>query len=240
MRIRQAALLAAASAAAASCSTLRIPGEERAILRNVAGEYYTLGDGYMEVKNYRKAAECYRLAMRSDDVRDAAFYKLARSYALAQEWDSALSCYGELLARDPSNASLRASEAYVRAMSGDVGGAIPLYEKLAGENPHEEYVQENFTALLLFAGRGEEARAQYLRLKESFPDNARLAEFSKRLAELVPGFSEPGAEGDGNPSDGKSAEGNPPDDKKPPAGKKPPADKKPAVGNPPAGKKTAK
>ncbi len=129
-----------------SCSSFRIPEEEKVILKNIATEYYTLGDGYLEVKNYKKAAECYKLAMRNENLKTAAFYKLARSYALAQDWTLALSCYEELLKKDEKNFSLRSSVAYIKAMSGETDEAILLFGKLIEENPNDEQTQENLVS----------------------------------------------------------------------------------------------
>ena len=180
-----------------SCeSTFRIPGEERTILKNIAVEYYNIAEGYVGIKNYSKAAEYYKLAMRDPEIYQQSYYKLARAYALAQDWDSAKACYDLMLEKDPENMNLKLSVAYITAMRGESDEAIEMFKKLNEENPHVQTVLENYIALLLFVGRAEDAEPLYFSLKEKFPDSSKIKDFSKQLSESIDNFVD---------SDGKSS-----------------------------------
>lgn len=173
-----------------SCAStgLRIPGEEKIILKNLATEYYTVAEGYLEIKNYTKAAEYYKLAMRNEDLYLTAYYKLARSYALAKNWDEAVKTYNELLERDGDNTLLKTSLAYITAMRGDVDDAIVQYRDLLKENPYDENLLESFVSLLINVGRGEDSEESFFVLKEKFPDNKQLSTFAQQLADIVDNF----------------------------------------------------
>ena len=173
-----------------SCASngLRVPGESRIILKNLAVEYYTVADGYFEIKNYAKAAEYYKLAMRNKDLYLTAYYKLARSYALAKNWDVAIETYTGLLKLDPENTMVKTSIAYITAMRGETDDAILQYRALIEENPYDENLLESFVALLINAGRGEDAELPFFTLKEKFPDNKQITSFAQQLSDLVDNF----------------------------------------------------
>ncbi len=172
-----------------SCqSTFRIPEEERTILENIAAEYYNIAEGYVGVKNYSKAAEYYKLAMRDPEVYQQAYYKLARAYALAQNWEAAQTCYDEMLAKDPDNMNLQLSVAYITAMRGQSDEAIEMFKKLNEENPYVQSVLENYITLLLFVGRAEDAEPLYFSLKQKFPDSSKIKDFAQQLSEAIDNF----------------------------------------------------
>lgn len=175
----------------ASCASdsLKIPGESKIILKNLATEYYTLADGYLEIKNYTKAAEFYKLAMRNEDLYLTAYYKLARSYALAKDWENAEKTYKDLLERDSENTLLKISLAYITAMKGEIDEGILMYKDLIKENPYDENLLESYVSLLINVGRGEDAEESFFVLKEKFPDNKQISTFSQQLAEIVDNFN---------------------------------------------------
>lgn len=169
-------------------SSLRVPGETKIILKNLASEYYNIAEGYMEIKNYTKAAEYYKLAMRNEDLFLAANYKLARCYVFAKDWDNAVKNYKFLLELDKDNTLLLASLAYISAMRGDVDDSIMQYKALIEKNPYDENLLESYVTLLINVGRGEDAEASFFVLKEKFPDNKQIANFAQQLNEIVDNF----------------------------------------------------
>ncbi|WP_407427530.1 tetratricopeptide repeat protein [Treponema sp.] len=167
---------------------MRIPGESRIILKNLAVEYYTVAEGYLEIKNYTKAAEYYKLAMRNKDLYLTSYYKLARCYALSKDWKNAAESYEYLLSLDPDNVMLKTSLAYITAMNGNIDDAILKYRKLLEDNPFDESILENYVALLINVGRGEDAEESFFVLKEKFPDNKQITGFAQKLSEIVDNF----------------------------------------------------
>ena len=176
------ALLAGGCAASGG---MLVPGQQKIILQNLAVEYYTVAEAYAGVQNYAKAAEYYQRAMRDKTLYLTAYYKLGRTYALAKDWDNALPIYEDLLSRDPENAELAASRAYIMAMSGNTDEAFRQYQDLIAKNPNEQSFLENYVALLVDSGRGELAEAQFFLLKEQFPDSKMISSLAPKIAELV-------------------------------------------------------
>ena len=95
-----------------------MPGESEIITTNISSEYFAIADEYLNLKNYQKAVQYYKLAMKNKSLNAAAYYKLARSYALAKDYESAEKCYTKLLSVDPENKDLQISLAYIKGMSG--------------------------------------------------------------------------------------------------------------------------
>lgn len=172
------------------CATnsLRVPGEAKIILKNLAVEYNNIGDGYMEIKNYTKAAEYYEKALRDKDLYLSVYYKLARAYALGKNYDKAVKSYEYLLSLDTENTSLKSSLAYVYAMKGDYDEAISLYKILIDENPYDQAILENYTALLINIGRTEDAEQYYFLIKSKFPDSSKISTFAQKLSDLIENF----------------------------------------------------
>lgn len=167
-----------------SCQTsnaLRVPGESAIVSKNIASEYFAIADAYLDLKKYDKAAQYYKLAMKDRSLRLGAYYKLARSYALAKDYSSAEECYKNLLELDPENKDLRISLAYVKGMGGKTDEALSLYMELSQEYPNDSSVLENYISILLFLGMAEKAEEQYYILEEKFPDNSNL----KTLADKI-------------------------------------------------------
>ncbi|MBR1536340.1 MAG: tetratricopeptide repeat protein [Treponema sp.] len=170
-------------------SSLMVPGESKIILKNIAVEYNTIADGYLEIKNYAKAAQYYKLAMRNEDLYLTAYYKLARSYALAKDWENADKTYRELLLLDSENNMLKTSLAYITVMRGETDEGILMYRDLIKENPYDENLLESYVSLLINVGRGEDAEESFFVLKEKFPDNKQISTFAQSLSEIVDNFN---------------------------------------------------
>lgn len=173
-----------------SCTSngIPVPGESRIILKNLATEYYTVAEGYLDIKNYTKAAEYYSRAMRNEDLYLTAYYKLARCYALAKDWDNAADAYTKLLELDGDNAMLKVSLAYITVMRGDTDEGIIQYKELLLQNPYDENLLESYVMLLINVGRGEDAEQSFFVLKEKFPDNKQITSFAQQLADIVDNF----------------------------------------------------
>lgn len=168
---------------------IKVPGETKIILKNLAVEYNAIGDGYMGIKNYTKAVEYYEKALRDKDLYLSVYYKLARAYALGKNYDKALDAYEHLLSLDKENLSLKLSLAYIYAVKGDTDTALAKYKILMEENPYDEAILENYITLLLNAGRAEDAEKYFFVMKEKFPDNSQLSSFAQNLSDLLDDFN---------------------------------------------------
>lgn len=193
------------SVCASSCVSMGIPvpGEAAKRETSITAEYFQIAKGYEDLKNYTKAIEYYKLAMKNKELYDSAYYKLGRCYALAKKWEEALVIYKVLLKKDPENTSLLRSIAYIEAMRGNTSEAEILYAGLVEKNPTDSALLRNYLSVLIVNEQFENAVAQYTLLSETFPDDKAIADFKAKLAEYLP--PEPSEES-GSESDGLGAE----------------------------------
>ena len=107
--------------------SFRVPGESEIITKNIASEYFSIAEEYFKLKNYQKAIQYYKMAMKDRSLNVSAYYKLARSYALSKDYETAEECFVNLLEKDPQNRDLQVSLAYVKAMKGNTAESLVLY-----------------------------------------------------------------------------------------------------------------
>ena len=178
-----------------SCTTTSIsvpvPGQGTVKARNIYAEYYTLGESYYKLEDYKKAAEYYELAMRKKEQYWAAFYKLAKCYVFTSDWNNALPMYEKILQRDPENSSIKASIAYIHSMKGDFKQSIQIYEELLEIQPDNQDYLENYLAVLAADNKKFEKNnaakftTAYDRLKATYPENKNLTTFENKYKELM-------------------------------------------------------
>ncbi len=175
-----------------ACQTsnaFKVPGESKIITKNISSEYFTIADGYMDLKKYDKATEYYKLAMKNKELRLSAYYKLARCYVFSGDYSKAKEAYETLLKFDPENKDLQLSVAYVNGMSGNVDKAREQYEDLKEKYPDDSVILENYISLLIFQKNLDTARENLNVLKEKFPDSSKIKDFEEKIAE--PASKEP-------------------------------------------------
>ena len=194
-----------------SCETTEIsvpvPGQGEVKTRNIYAEYYTLGESYYKLEDYKKASEYYELAMRKKEQYWAAYYKLAKCYVFTSEWDKAQPMYKKILERDPDNSSIKASLAYIYSMKGDFKHSVGIYEELLQAQPNNQQYLENYLAVLAADNKKFEKKnaakfmAAYETLQTEYPENANLKTFEDKYKELMnivdEEESEEGEEGEG-------------------------------------------
>lgn len=168
-----------------------VPGQGAIKIRNIYAEYYTLGESYFKLEDYKKAAEYYELAMRKKEQYWAAYYKLAKCYVFTSDWNNALPMYKKILERDPENASLEASLAYIYSMKGEFQNSIQIYEELLLQQPHNQDYLENYLAVMAADDKkfekkyAEKFTQAYETLKEENPENKNLKTFEDKYKELM-------------------------------------------------------
>ena len=171
--------------------TVPVPGQNAKKTNNIYAEYYTIGDTYFKLEDYKKAAEYYELAMKKKDQYWAAYYKLAKCYVFSSDWNNALPMYKKILERDPENQSLKASLAYIYSMRGDFNKSVLIYEELLNEQADNQDFLENYLAVLIADNKKFEKKnaqkftAAYESLKESYPENKNLKTFEDKYKELM-------------------------------------------------------
>lgn len=119
------------------------------MLEDLGREYYLLADSYAELKKYDKALELYQKASRTGvkSERELSF-KIARTAALAKDWNTALKEYGSLLEKDKDNLLLKKSIAWIYGQKGDLEKAETEYEALYTAHSYDKDVCTNYILVL--------------------------------------------------------------------------------------------
>lgn len=162
-------------------STLTVPGEKAVQKKNVYSEYYIIAEEYIKLNNYSKAIEYYKLAMGDKSLKDAAYYKMGRTYSLNGEHDKALDVFNKLLKKDPDNINLKSSVAYLTAMKGESKKAAVLYKNLVLENPDNSDILVNYISILIQIKDFETASINLEFLKTKFPDVKQIKSLTDEL-----------------------------------------------------------
>lgn len=150
------------------------------MLEDLGREYYLLADSYAELKKYDKALELYQKASRTGvkSERELSF-KIARTAALAKDWNTALKEYGSLLEKDKDNLLLKKSIAWIYGQKGDLKKAETEYEALYTVHSYDKDVCTNYILVLHTLKKDEQARAVFSSYAELYPDAPNIAELEK-------------------------------------------------------------
>lgn len=168
-----------------SAGSVAVPGEKEQILKNLAAEYYLVAEGYLDNKNYTKAAEYYAYALRDESLYRQAYYKMGYSYALGKQWDRAEPIYTDLVAQDPENMSLKESLAYILFQAGKTDEGLAIYESILEQEPYNQTVTENYIVALAAVERFDDAGVALTRAEEYFPDSTVLDTISRKLQDAT-------------------------------------------------------
>ena len=161
-----------------SCRTLN---EVNVVEKNIASEYYKIADAYVDFKKYDKAITYYKLSMREPSLKNAAYYKLGRTYALQGSFADAEKVFFNLLKLDENNQSLKVSLAYVYGKNGKIEKALELYSELLDSNPDDSEILVNYILLLITNNNLDEAQSQLLILEQKFPDSKNIEDLQNSI-----------------------------------------------------------
>ncbi len=148
------AALALAAVLAAGCSST--PAR-----RELALEWYELGNSWFDKSDWKRAGSAYSRAIALDASLAAASYNLARALAEAGDYAAALAALDDLAARDPGNVRVLAAKAYAQYKSGDSKAALATYEAILALDPYAADAVYN-AAILKAAADKREAAAEDL------------------------------------------------------------------------------
>ncbi|EMB21100.1 tetratricopeptide repeat protein [Treponema denticola] len=155
---------------------------------DLAGEYFSIAQGYAELKNYSKATDYYLKAEKSEKYKNAAQYNLAQVYALQNEWDNCLKYIEPLYQKAPENIKLSTAYAYALASSGKEEKAFLIYEKIYLENKETPEYFFNYVRILIIVKKYERAKELINESKEKFTqedDKKTISELEKEIEKLL-------------------------------------------------------
>ncbi|MCQ2981144.1 MAG: tetratricopeptide repeat protein [Treponemataceae bacterium] len=160
-----------------------VPNEQKVVIQNLASEYASLADSYVELKKYSKAVEFYQKSLAIDSTNNQTIYSLAKAYTLNKQWNEAENLYRLLLTADPENTTFQLYLAYIYAQKDEFQKALELYESLYEKNPLNTNVLTNYGLILVHEGnlqKAEQLLSELLVLNESGEGTKKLSDAVKK------------------------------------------------------------
>ncbi len=138
----------------------------RVSYRELAQEYYNLGNAFFDIGDFERSYEYYTRALELDDSLPATGYNLARLHVQRGEYKEAEEVIARLIMNDPENSLYRETAAYIRFRAGFIDDARERYRALIDEFPGRSRLYYNLAVLEM----GEERpAAAYRILNDGFP-----------------------------------------------------------------------
>jgi len=162
----RAALLGSALLLAAACAG----GRTR---REIAAEYFNLGNAFFELRKFDRALDFYERALAYSSSFPEGGYNLARVYILQDRFGDAVEILKGLLDRDRDNLVVLQTLAYALGKAGRVEEAVDAYGEVLARSEGNIAALYNLSLLLEFQGRSREAYellSRAVRLSPEDPD----------------------------------------------------------------------
>ncbi len=139
--------------------------------RDVAAEYYNVGNAYYELGQYEKSAQYYRNALGSDPTLAKASFNLSLVLVRLKKTDEALGILNDLLSRDPQNVTVMSALAWALHEGGRDADALARYEDILKIAPENQDARYNESLILWKLGRLREALDGFKKILSLVPDD---------------------------------------------------------------------
>lgn len=151
-------------------------------IHNLGAEYYFLAEEYISLQKYDKALELLQKVQNTGaKTENELFFAVARTAALAKNWDMSLTYYEKLLLLDSQNTAVQKSIAWVYAQKGDIATAQEYYEKLYARHNYDKDIATNYIFILLAAEYVDEAKIIFEEYSQLYPDADNLEELENLI-----------------------------------------------------------
>jgi tetratricopeptide (TPR) repeat protein len=141
-------------------------------IREIAAEYYNIGNAFFELGQYEKAIDAYRSALRFDPALAKADFNLALTYARMKKLPEAEQLLKKLLADDPVNASLMVTLAWAYHLAARDEEALSQYDAALAIAPENADAWYNSAVILWKMERKQEALERFRKLLAVAPDDS--------------------------------------------------------------------
>ena len=140
--------------------------------REVALEYFNLGNAYLELGRLDEAARAFESALRLDASLARADYNLAVAYVRLDRAGEAADILERLVADDPGNVTILLASGWALHEAGRDAEALARYDAAASLAPENQDALYNAGLILWGAGRTREAADRFVRLLAIAPGDA--------------------------------------------------------------------
>jgi len=141
-------------------------------VREIAAEYYNIGNAFFELGQYEKAIDAYRSALRFDPALVKADYNLALTYAGMKRLSEAEQLLKKLLADDPVNVTVMSTLAWAYHLAAKDEEAVSQYDAVLAIAPENADAWYNSALILWKMERKQEALERLRKLLAIAPEDA--------------------------------------------------------------------
>jgi tetratricopeptide (TPR) repeat protein len=141
-------------------------------IREIAAEYYNIGNAFFELGQYEKAIDAYRNALRFDPALVKADYNLALTYARMKKLSEAEQLLKKLLADDPANVTVMSTLAWAYHLAGRDEEAVSQYDAVLAIAPENADAWYNSALILWKMEKKPEALERLRKLLVIAPEDA--------------------------------------------------------------------
>ena len=131
--------------------------------------YLSLGLVYEQSKNFEKAIDCYKAAIRINPNEIKSYLSLATLYKEDKKYDEAIKVYQQGLINNPSNHFILSNLGNLFYLQHKYEDAIISHQRAIKSKPDSHIVHFNFANTLLNAGKYSEAIDMYKKTNEINP-----------------------------------------------------------------------
>ena len=139
--------------------------------RQVASDYYDLGNAYVDLGQYDKAIAEFQAALTLDPAFVKADYNLALAYVHAKRTDDAIAILKRLQAADPQNTQLMSAMGWALHLAGKDEEALAQYQAVIALSPADLNALYNSGIILWKLKRLHDAMDQFTALLSKAPDD---------------------------------------------------------------------
>lgn len=141
-------------------------------VREIAAEYYNIGNAFFELGQYEKAIDAYRSALRFDPSLVKGDYNLALTYARMKRLPEAEQLLKKLLADDPANVTVMSTLAWAYHLAGRDEEAVSQYDAVLAIAPENADAWYNSALILWKLEKKQEALERLRKLLAIAPEDA--------------------------------------------------------------------
>jgi tetratricopeptide (TPR) repeat protein len=142
--------------------------------RDIAEQWYDIGNSWLDKGEWKKAGEAYSKALAIDPSFAGASLNFARALAEAGDYDGSLGVLDTLIKRDPGNVRVVAAKAFALYKKGDAAGALKEYRAVLELDPYAPDALYNVALLELESGDAQAAVKDLDLLSVNAPEDAEI------------------------------------------------------------------
>ena len=120
-----------------------------------------LGDALATAREFEKAVEAFRTALKIEPQSAAALASLGNALKSLRRFDEAIACYRRVVELAPHSAEAQSNLGLALKEAGQIEEALSCLRRAVALAPHHPEIQFNFGNVLLAAARFKEAEAAY-------------------------------------------------------------------------------